>query len=53
MRKDPNIPAGTVHRLTLDSVALKTNMLGDPTETLSPLVDDETRVWLEKATRAI
>ncbi len=32
MRKDPNTPAGTVHRLTLDSNALKTNMLGDPTE---------------------
>jgi hypothetical protein len=32
MRKDPNTPAGTVHRLTLDSAALKTNMLGDPTQ---------------------
>src|SRR6201984_3138106 len=32
MRKDPNTPAGTIHRLTLDSAALRTNMLGDPTE---------------------
>jgi S-formylglutathione hydrolase FrmB len=31
MRKNPNTPAGTVHRLTLDSEALKGNMLGDPT----------------------
>ena len=31
MRKDPNTPAGTVHRLWLDSAVLKGNMLGDPT----------------------
>jgi hypothetical protein len=31
MRKNPNTPAGTVHRLTLDSEALKGNLLGDPT----------------------
>lgn len=31
MRKNPNTPAGTVHRLTLDSQALQGNLLGDPT----------------------
>ncbi len=31
MRKDHATPAGTIHRLTLDSAVLKTNMLGDPT----------------------
>src|ERR1700748_3768800 len=31
MRKNPDTPAGTVHRLTLDSEALKGNLLGDPT----------------------
>src|SRR5215813_9919435 len=31
MRKDPSIPAGTVHRLTLDSQVLAGNLLGDPT----------------------
>ncbi|HEX4302967.1 MAG TPA: alpha/beta hydrolase-fold protein [Rhizomicrobium sp.] len=31
MKKDPKTPSGTVHRLTLDSTVLKTNMLGDPT----------------------
>lgn len=31
MRKDPNTPAGTVHRLVLDSKVLEGNMLGDPT----------------------
>jgi len=31
MRKDPNTPAGTVHRLTLDSKALRGNILADPT----------------------
>jgi S-formylglutathione hydrolase FrmB len=29
MRKDPNTPAGTVHRLSLESSVLKSNMLGD------------------------
>jgi enterochelin esterase-like enzyme len=31
MRKNPTTPAGTVHRLSLDSKVLATNMLGDPT----------------------
>jgi enterochelin esterase-like enzyme len=31
MRKNPDTPAGTIHRLALDSEALKGNMLGDPT----------------------
>jgi len=31
MRRDPAIPAGTVHRLTLASVVLADNFLGDPT----------------------
>jgi S-formylglutathione hydrolase FrmB len=31
MRKSPSTPAGTVHRLSLDSKALASNMLGDPT----------------------
>ena len=31
MRKNPNLPAGIVHRLTLESEVLKGNMLGDPT----------------------
>ncbi len=34
MKKDPKTPSGTVHRLSLDSTVLKTNMLGDPTERL-------------------
>src|SRR6201992_2842755 len=32
MRNGSTTPAATVHRLTLDSAVLKTNMLGDPTE---------------------
>jgi enterochelin esterase-like enzyme len=31
MKRDHTTPAGTVHRLTLDSAVLKSNMLGDPT----------------------
>ena len=31
MRKNPDLPAGTVHRLALDSEVLKGNLLGDPT----------------------
>lgn len=31
MRREYSSPQGTVHRLTVDSAALKTNMLGDPT----------------------
>lgn len=31
MKKDHSIPAGTVHRLWIDSDTLKGNMLGDPT----------------------
>ena len=31
MRKNTNTPAGTVHRLALDSEALAGNLLGDPT----------------------
>jgi enterochelin esterase-like enzyme len=31
MRRDPHTPRGTIHRLTVDSQVLKTNMLGDPT----------------------
>jgi len=31
MRRDPSTPAGTVHRLWIDSEVLKSNMLGDPT----------------------
>src|ERR1700686_1281917 len=31
MRKDSTPPTGTIHRLTLDSVVLKGNLLGDPT----------------------
>ena len=67
MRKDPNTPAGTIHRLHLDSAVLKNNLLGDPTLRevdvyvphgrdgggLPLLVDAETRPWLEQATRAI
>jgi hypothetical protein len=30
MRKDQATPAGTIHRLTLDSAVLKGNLLGDP-----------------------
>lgn len=30
MRRDPSIPAGTLHSLTVDSQVLKSNMLGDP-----------------------
>ena len=30
MRKNPDTPAGTVHRLALDSQALRGNLLGDP-----------------------
>lgn len=30
MKKDPSHPAGTVHRLTIDSSVLKSNLLGDP-----------------------
>ena len=32
MRKDPNTPRGTIHRLSLDSAVLKGNLLGDPTQ---------------------
>ena len=32
MRKDHSMPRGTLHRLTLDSLVLKGNLLGDPTE---------------------
>lgn len=32
MRKDRTVPAGTVHRLMLDSAALRGNLLDDPTE---------------------
>jgi hypothetical protein len=31
MKRDHTAPSGTIHRLTLDSAVLKTNMLGDPT----------------------
>src|ERR1700756_994661 len=31
MRKNPDTPAGTVHRLALDSQVLRGNLLGDPT----------------------
>jgi hypothetical protein len=34
MRKDHHTPAGPIHRLTLDSTALKGNLLGDPTARL-------------------
>lgn len=30
MRKDPSTPAGALHRLTLESSVLKSNLLGDP-----------------------
>ena len=30
MRKDYDVPAGTVHSLWLDSQSLKNNLLGDP-----------------------
>jgi len=30
MKKDPSHPAGTVHRLMIDSSVLKSNLLGDP-----------------------
>ena len=30
MRKNPDAPSGTVHRLTIDSQVLKGNLLGDP-----------------------
>ena len=36
MRKNPATPAGTVHRLTLDSQVLKGNLLGD---TLHRIID--------------
>lgn len=32
MLRDNSIPKGTVHRITIQSEALKSNMLGDPTE---------------------
>lgn len=32
MRKTPNIPAGNLQRLTIQSQALKSNMLGDPSD---------------------
>jgi enterochelin esterase-like enzyme len=32
MRKDHQLPRGAVHRLTIESEALKGNLLGDPTE---------------------
>ena len=32
MRKDRSAPRGVLHRLTLDSIVLKDNLLGDPTE---------------------
>ena len=31
MRRDPTTPAGELHRLTLESSVLKSNLLGDPT----------------------
>ncbi len=31
MQRDPSTPAGTLHRLTLESALLKGNLLGDPT----------------------
>lgn len=31
MRRNPSTPAGTVHRLWIESEVLKSNMLGDPT----------------------
>jgi hypothetical protein len=31
MRKSPNTPLGTVHRLAIDSQVLAGNLLGDPT----------------------
>jgi hypothetical protein len=31
MRKNPNTPVGTVHRLAIDSQVLVGNLLGDPT----------------------
>src|SRR6478735_8916191 len=31
MRKSPSTPSGTLHRLTVDSQVLKSNLLGDPT----------------------
>ena len=31
MRRDQTIPAGMVHRVTVESVVLKSNLLGDPT----------------------
>ncbi len=34
MHKDPTTPRGTIHRFTLDSAALKGNLLGDPTQRL-------------------
>jgi hypothetical protein len=34
MHKNPTTPAGTVHRLTLDSAVLADNLLGDPTQRL-------------------
>lgn len=34
MRRHPDTPPGTVHRLTLDSRALQGNLLGDPTRRL-------------------
>lgn len=30
MHKDPSMPVGTLHRMTIDSSVLKSNMLGDP-----------------------
>lgn len=32
MRRDFNVPRGTVHRLTIESKVLKGNLLGDPTD---------------------
>ena len=31
-KRDPRTPSGTIHRLTLDSAVLKSNLLGDPCE---------------------
>lgn len=32
MKKEPSTPAGRIHRFTVDSDVLKSNMLGDPTQ---------------------
>jgi enterochelin esterase-like enzyme len=34
MRKNPAVPRGAVHRLTIESAVLEDNLLGDPTERL-------------------